>query len=71
MVAARAYLTSSERLLGEGCLGQIPEILDGDAPHTQRGCDAQAWGVTEGLRVWRLLNQVIPARFRASAPGAA
>jgi glycogen debranching enzyme len=56
VAAARAYLTSSERLLGEGCLGQIPEILDGDAPHTQRGCDAQAWGVTEALRVWRLLN---------------
>ena len=35
--------------MNEGCLGQIPEILDGDAPHTQRGCDAQAWGVTEAL----------------------
>ena len=40
-------------MLNEGCLGQIPEILDGDAPHTQRGCDAQAWGVTEALRVWK------------------
>ena len=57
VAAARAYLTSSERLLGEGCLGQIPEILDGDAPHTQRGCDAQAWGVTEALRVWQMLSQ--------------
>jgi len=56
VAAARAYLTSSERLMGEGCLGQIPEILDGDAPHLQRGCDAQAWGVTEALRVWRMLN---------------
>ena len=27
------------------------QLLDGDAPHAQRGCDAQAWGVTEGLRV--------------------
>ena len=53
--AAKAYLGSSEKLLNEGCLGQIPEILDGDAPHTQRGCDAQAWGVTEALRVWQLL----------------
>ena len=34
----------------------IPEILDGDAPHRRRGCDAQAWGVTEALRVWKLLN---------------
>jgi starch synthase (maltosyl-transferring) len=56
VAAARAYLTTSHRLLGEGCLGQLPEILDGDAPHTQRGCDAQAWGVTETLRVWKSLN---------------
>ncbi len=54
--AAKHYLASMEQLLHEGCLGQIPEILDGDAPHTQRGCDAQAWGVSEALRVWKLLN---------------
>ncbi len=56
VAAAKSYLGSSEKILNEGCLGQIPEILDGDAPHTQRGCDAQAWGVTENLRVWKLLN---------------
>jgi starch synthase (maltosyl-transferring) len=55
VAAAKAYLGSMEKLMNEGCLGQIPEILDGDAPHTQRGCDAQAWGVTEALRVWKLL----------------
>jgi glycogen debranching enzyme/glycosidase len=58
--AARHYLASMERLLDEGCLGQIPEITDGDAPHTQRGCDAQAWGVSEALRVWKLLNNSSP-----------
>ena len=57
VAAARAYLGSMESLMNEGCLGQIPEILDGDAPHTQRGCDAQAWGVTEALRVWKLLQR--------------
>ena len=57
IAAAKAYLGSMEQLLNEGCLGQIPEILDGDAPHTQRGCDAQAWGVTEALRVWKLLGE--------------
>ena len=57
--AARSYLGSSEKILNEGCLGQIPELLDGDLPHTQRGCDAQAWGVTEALRVWRLLEKTL------------
>ena len=56
MAAARAYLGSSEQLLTVGCLGHLPEIIDGDAPHTQRGCDAQAWGATEALRVWRSLH---------------
>jgi len=56
VATAKAYLGSSEKILNEGCLGQIPEILDGDAPHTQRGCDAQAWGATEALRVWKMLN---------------
>jgi glycogen debranching enzyme len=54
--AAKAYLRSMEQLLREGCLGQLPEIVDGDAPHGQRGCDAQAWSVTEALRVWKRLN---------------
>ncbi|MFN0066619.1 MAG: amylo-alpha-1,6-glucosidase [Limisphaerales bacterium] len=64
VAAARAYAGSVERLLGEGCLGQLPEILDGDAPHAQRGCDAQAWSVTEALRVWRLLAEQEPWAWR-------
>jgi glycogen debranching enzyme len=55
--AARSYLGSADRLMSEGCLGQLPEITDGDAPHLQRGCDAQAWSVTETLRVWKLLDE--------------
>nr|WP_320131657.1 amylo-alpha-1,6-glucosidase [uncultured Holophaga sp.] len=55
VAAARAYLGACDRLLLEGCSGHLPEILDGDAPHTQRGCDAQAWSTTEVLRVWQLL----------------
>ena len=57
MAAARSYLASTEKILNHGCLGQLPEILDGDAPHNQRGCDAQAWSATEVLRVWKLLTQ--------------
>jgi predicted glycogen debranching enzyme len=58
VAAARAYLGSMARLMVEGCLGHIPELLEGDAPHSQRGCDAQAWGATEALRVWKLLADV-------------
>lgn len=49
---ARAWLGSSILLMRKGCAGQIPEILDGDTPHTPRGCDAQAWGSSELARVW-------------------
>ncbi|MGV3772193.1 MAG: amylo-alpha-1,6-glucosidase [Verrucomicrobiales bacterium] len=56
VAAAKSYLGSTEPLLAEGCIGHLPEVLDGDAPHQQRGCDAQAWGATEALRVWKKLN---------------
>ncbi|MGD9225524.1 MAG: amylo-alpha-1,6-glucosidase [Desulfobacterales bacterium] len=54
---ALSWLTSSTRLIEHGCLGHIPEILDGDYPHTARGCDAQAWGASELLRVWLTLRK--------------
>jgi predicted glycogen debranching enzyme len=54
---ARALLASSVRILDSGCAGQVPEILDGDYPHHQRGCDAQAWGASEWLRVWIKLSR--------------
>ncbi|HKQ40637.1 MAG TPA: amylo-alpha-1,6-glucosidase [Verrucomicrobiae bacterium] len=56
VAAAKAYLGSLDRPLIEGCANHLPEIMDGDAPHIQRGCDAQAWSVTEALRVWKILN---------------
>jgi glycogen debranching enzyme len=52
---ARAWLGTVAPLLDSGCLDQLPEILDGDAPHAPRGCDAQAWSVSEALRVWEHL----------------
>ena len=55
--AALSWLTGSTRLIESGCLGHIPEILDGDHPHTERGCDAQAWGASELLRVWLKLEK--------------
>jgi starch synthase (maltosyl-transferring) len=56
VAAARAYLGSIDQIMREGCIGQIPEVLDGDTPHTPRGCDAQAWSATEVLRVWTVLK---------------
>ncbi|HAT10374.1 MAG TPA: hypothetical protein DCS97_07220, partial [Planctomycetes bacterium] len=55
--AARAWLGSVDYLMDSGCIGHLPEIIDGDAPHTQRGCDAQAWSVSEALRVWKRLHE--------------
>jgi len=49
---ALAWLASSTVLINRGCAGHVPEILDGDFPHRQRGCDAQAWGASELLRVF-------------------
>lgn len=53
---ARSLLMSGVHLLNQGCIAQLPEIVDGDAPHTFRGCGAQAWGVTELYRVLRQLS---------------
>ncbi len=58
---ARAILASAWELLAVGCVNQIPEVTDGNAPHRQRGCGAQAWGVTELYRVLRLLRTTKPA----------
>ena len=44
-------------IMRTGCVGQLAEIVDGNYPHRQRGCDAQAWSMTEYYRVWKLLHQ--------------
>ncbi len=61
---ALAWLASSSRLIDDGCVGHVPEIVDGDAPHHRRGCDAQAWGVSELLRVWVKIGGSISDRSR-------
>jgi glycogen debranching enzyme len=53
-----SLLGSSVELINPGCLCHTPEICDGDAPHTARGCGAQAWGVSELLRVWRRVESL-------------
>jgi glycogen debranching enzyme len=60
-VAALALLHPFADHLHDAGLGSISEILDGDPPHWPRGCIAQAWGVAEVLRMWRLLTRDIKA----------
>jgi glycogen debranching enzyme len=57
--AARELLRPFADHLCDACLGSVSEILEGDPPHTPRGCVAQAWGVAELLRVWRQLDREV------------
>ena len=53
---ALQLLASAVENLNAGCLCHMSEIADGDAPHAQKGCFAQAWSVSELLRVWLKLG---------------
>jgi predicted glycogen debranching enzyme len=50
LVQARGFVRAFREHLREAGVGQISEIFDADAPHTPRGCIAQAWSVAELLR---------------------
>ncbi len=39
-----------EDALTAGCVGHLPEVMDGDPPHRPGGCFAQAWSDCEALR---------------------
>ena len=49
-------LSEMEDMLTEGCIGQLPEIYDGDRPYAGKGCYAQAWSVGEMLRVYEEID---------------
>ena len=53
---ALALLASAVENINSGCIAQMSENADGDAPHRQKGCTAQAWSVSELLRVWLKLG---------------
>lgn len=53
---ARQDLAGFDGHLNEAGLGQVSEIFDAQAPHTPRGCYAQAWSLAEVLRA-KLLVQ--------------
>jgi predicted glycogen debranching enzyme len=48
--------------LDEGCVGSVSEIFDAEPPHAPRGCIAQAWGVSEALRVIHEYQIFSPAK---------
>jgi len=53
---ALSLLAGAVENLNTGCLCHLSEIADGDAPHAQKGCTAQAWSDSELLRVWLKLG---------------
>lgn len=52
----KRQLEVMESALREGCVGQLPEIYDGEYPSSSKGCFAQAWSVGEILRVYEALE---------------
>lgn len=54
---ARELLLGIRSHLTDYGVGSIAEIFDGDAPFRPNGCVAQAWSVSETLRVWKLLQK--------------
>lgn len=54
----REQLAALEPMLREGCVGQLPEIYDGEFPTDGKGCFAQAWSVGEMLRVFEAIENI-------------
>ena len=54
---ALALLMSAIQWMENGVIGEMPEVLDGHAPHLNGGCLAQAWSVSEFYRVFKILSQ--------------
>jgi len=55
----KEQLEALEPCMREGCIGQIAEIYDGENPTISRGCFAQAWSVSELLRVFAKLEKLV------------
>ncbi len=53
------FLSPMAQHCAGACVGTFSEIFDGDAPHSARGCFAQAWSVAEILRSWIYLERSI------------
>jgi len=55
----RDQLQALEPMMREGCVGQLPEIYEGDFPTESKGCFGQAWSVGEMLRVFETVEQIL------------
>lgn len=54
----REQLEALDPMMRQGCLGQLPEIYDGEFPNEGKGCYAQAWSVGEMLRVFEEIENI-------------
>ncbi len=54
---ALSLLASAVENVNLGCVCHLSECADGDAPHAQKACRAQAWSASELLRVWLKLSR--------------
>ncbi|MBR6527504.1 MAG: glycogen debranching enzyme family protein [Lachnospiraceae bacterium] len=55
----RAQLEALEPMMREGCVGQLPEIYEGDFPTESKGCFGQAWSVGEMVRVFEDVEKIL------------
>ena len=60
----KSFLEPMSHHLWGGCVGNMSEIFDGDAPFVARGAFAQAWTVAEVLRAWAMVGRLQGARSK-------
>lgn len=58
------YLYPAVEQLSEATIGNLSEICDGDFPHLPRGCSSQAWSVSEVLRSYLKLKEIMIKKKR-------
>lgn len=59
---AQAYLGSAAIQVDHDCVTQLPECVQGNAPHEPCGTGAQAWGASELLRVLTFLEETAASK---------
>ena len=55
--ARTRFLPPLQEHLETAGLGHVSEIVDGDPPHTPRGCPFQAWSLGELIRIQHMLRE--------------